>query len=36
MTTLEVEVGRQLEACRARLAELRGEHVAVQALWDGA
>jgi hypothetical protein len=35
MEELYAEVERQAEAWRARIAELRGRHVAIEALWDG-
>jgi hypothetical protein len=35
MDELDREVERQAAAWRARLSELRGKHVAIEALWDG-
>jgi hypothetical protein len=35
MESLDAEVDRQVEAWKARIAELRGRHVAIEVLWDG-
>ena len=35
MEALDEEVDQRVRACSVRIAELPGQHIAIQALWDG-